>query len=66
MYKEGQRILERQRYQFPSNWLYSDNVEGEWSAFSDILRRKDGAIQTQVRAAAFPTCAFVQIQVVDL
>jgi dynein heavy chain 1 len=48
LYKEGQRILERQRFQFPSAWLYSDNIEGEWGAFSDIIRRKDSSIQTQV------------------
>jgi len=48
LYKEGQRLLERQRFQFPSTWLYSDNVEGEWSAFSDIIHRKDSSIQTQV------------------
>lgn len=48
MYKEAQRILERQRFQFPSNWLYIDNVEGEWGAFTDIMKRKDSSIQTQV------------------
>lgn len=48
MYKEGQRILERQRFQFPQAWLYSDNIEGEWSAFTDIIKRKDSSIQTQV------------------
>lgn len=48
MYKEGQRILERQRFQFPANWLYSDNIEGEWGAFNDIIKRKDSSIQTQV------------------
>lgn len=48
MYKEGQRILERQRFQFPTNWLYSDNIDGEWSAFNDIMQRKDSSIQTQV------------------
>ncbi|XP_033735277.1 cytoplasmic dynein 1 heavy chain 1-like isoform X2 [Pecten maximus] len=48
MYNEGQRILERQRFQFPSNWLYSDNIEGEWGAFNDIMKRKDSSIQTQV------------------
>ncbi|XP_012938795.1 cytoplasmic dynein 1 heavy chain 1 [Aplysia californica] len=47
-YKEGQRILERQRFQFPSNWLYIDNIEGEWGAFSDIMKRKDSSIQTRV------------------
>ena len=50
MFKEGQRILERQRFQFPSSWLHSDNIEGEWSAFNDILRRKNDSIQTQVRS----------------
>ena len=29
-------------------YYYSDNVDGEWSAFSDIIRRKDSSIQTQV------------------
>ncbi|XP_001636057.2 cytoplasmic dynein 1 heavy chain 1 isoform X2 [Nematostella vectensis] len=48
MYKEGQRILERQRFAFPPSWLYVDNVEGEWGAFNDILKRKDSSIQTQV------------------
>ncbi|KRZ77608.1 Dynein heavy chain, cytoplasmic [Trichinella papuae] len=47
-FREGQRILERQRFQFPSNWLYSENFDGEWSAFSDILSRKSTAIQSQV------------------
>ena len=48
MYKEGQRILERQRFTFPPSWLYVDNIEGEWGAFNDILKRKDSSIQTQV------------------
>lgn len=47
-FNESQRILERQRFQFPANWLYSDNIEGEWGAFSDIMKRKDSSIQTQV------------------
>ncbi|CAG2102482.1 unnamed protein product, partial [Medioppia subpectinata] len=47
-YKEGQRILERQRFQFPNNWLHVDNIEGEWSAFNEIMKRKDASIQQQV------------------
>ncbi|XP_065684969.1 cytoplasmic dynein 1 heavy chain 1 isoform X1 [Hydra vulgaris] len=47
-FREGQKILERQRYQFPTFWLYSDNVDGEWGAFNDILKRKDSAIQNQI------------------
>ena len=48
MYIEGQRILERQRFQFPAQWLHVDNIEGEWGAFNEIIRRKDTSIQTQV------------------
>lgn len=48
VYRDGQKILERQRYQFPTNWLYTDNIDGEWGAFNEILKRKDGTIQTQV------------------
>ena len=28
VYREGQRILERQRFQFPPGWLHVDNIEG--------------------------------------
>ncbi|XP_069694728.1 dynein heavy chain, cytoplasmic isoform X3 [Periplaneta americana] len=48
VYREGQRILERQRFQFPSSWLHVDNIEGEWGAFNEIIKRKDSSIQTQV------------------
>ncbi|TRY63473.1 hypothetical protein TCAL_02090 [Tigriopus californicus] len=47
-FKDGQRILERQRFQFPTSWLHVDNIEGEWSAFNEILRRKNQSIQSQV------------------
>ena len=47
-FKDGQRILERQRFQFPSAWLHVDNVDGEWSAFNEIIKRKNSSIQTQV------------------
>lgn len=48
MYREGQRILERQRFQFPNSWLHVENLEGEWGAFNEIIKRKDSSIQTQV------------------
>ncbi|KAK4688349.1 dynein cytoplasmic 1 heavy chain, partial [Tremellales sp. Uapishka_1] len=44
----GQKTLERQRYSFPSDWLYVDQIQGEWSAFSEILKRKDDSIKEQV------------------
>ena len=39
LYREGQRILERQRFQFPSAWLHVDNIEVHLSDF--LLSRKD-------------------------
>ncbi|GJQ76160.1 hypothetical protein Trydic_g1905 [Trypoxylus dichotomus] len=48
VYREGQRILERQRFQFPNSWLHVENLEGEWGAFNEIIKRKDSSIQTQV------------------
>ena len=37
----GEKTLERFRYQFPDDWLYSDQLKGEWSAFTEILKRKN-------------------------
>lgn len=48
IFRAGEKILDRQRYQFPSNWVYVDHVEGEWGAFNEIMKRKDGAVQSQV------------------
>ncbi|TXT09077.1 hypothetical protein VHUM_02551 [Vanrija humicola] len=44
----GQKTLERQRYTFPSDWLYVDLIQGEWGAFSELLKRKDDSIKEQV------------------
>lgn len=44
----GQKTLERQRYSFPQDWLFVDQIQSEWSAFSDILKRKDDSIKEQV------------------
>ena len=48
VYSEGKRILERQRFQFPGQWLHVDNIDGEWGAFNEIMRRKDSSIQNKV------------------
>jgi dynein heavy chain 1, cytosolic len=50
----GQKLLERQRFQFPTDWLYFDNVQGEWSAFNEILARKDALLQGQIGALPMP------------
>ncbi|KAL7421138.1 dynein heavy chain [Cryptotrichosporon argae] len=59
----GQKTLERQRYAFPSDWLYVDQMQGEWSAFSEILKRKDDSIKEQVAGLQLKIVA--EDQVVD-
>lgn len=44
----GEKSLERFRFQFPDDWLYSDQLRGEWSAYNEILKRKNDSIQEQL------------------
>ncbi|CAJ0883095.1 1976_t:CDS:10 [Entrophospora sp. SA101] len=48
LFRKGQKTLVKQRYQFPSDWLYAEQIDGEWSAFNEIFSRKDSAIQEQI------------------
>lgn len=50
----GEKTLERFRYQFPEDWLYSDQLRGEWSAYNEILKRKNDSIQEQL--GTWPIC----------
>ena len=47
-YHGGQKLLERQRFEFPKDWLSMDNLQSEWDAFNEILVRKNNSIQGQV------------------
>eukprot|EP00919_Chromeraceae_sp_WS-2016_P001806 GHVR01004377.1.p1 GENE.GHVR01004377.1~~GHVR01004377.1.p1 ORF type:complete len:4168 (-),score=965.61 GHVR01004377.1:131-12634(-) len=48
--RTSQRLLERQRFQFPSDWLWFDRLEGEWEAFEQILNRKAALMEREVPA----------------
>ena len=48
LFIESEKTLEKQRYQFPNDWLYVDRVQGEWSAFNEILKRKNDLILEQL------------------
>ena len=48
IFHAGEKILDRQRFQFPPTWVYVDHVQGEWGAFNEIMKRKDAAVQAQV------------------
>jgi len=69
----GEKTLERFRYQFPHDWLYSDQLRGEWSAYNEILKRKNDSIQEQLgivvsvgvpRAAHYHSLAGLQLKIV--
>jgi len=38
--KNVEKLLQRQRFFFSPDWLYSDRVQGEYSAFDQILKRR--------------------------
>ncbi|KAM9964742.1 hypothetical protein ACTFIW_004524 [Dictyostelium discoideum] len=47
-YRTGQDLLQRQRFSFPNDWLDCERVEGEWSAFNEILNRKNATISEAI------------------
>ena len=50
IYRTGQRVLERQRFVFPQDWLHVEAIEGEWSSFNNIYERKNAILQQQLGA----------------
>ncbi|KAJ6043663.1 uncharacterized protein N7446_001860 [Penicillium canescens] len=47
LFRQGQTTLSRQRYQFPSDWLHVENVDGEWAALNELLTRKSKIVHDQ-------------------
>jgi dynein heavy chain 1 len=47
VFKIGEKVLERQRYKFGDDWRSVSYVDGEWSAFVEILSRKDAQVTSQ-------------------
>ncbi|KAL9102708.1 MAG: hypothetical protein Q9163_002170 [Psora crenata] len=50
IFRQGQTLLTRQRYQFPSDWLFIDQVDHEWTALNEILDRKLKTVNDQTDA----------------
>ncbi|KAI4149876.1 MAG: hypothetical protein L6R39_002408 [Caloplaca ligustica] len=57
VFRQGQTTLSRQRYQFPTDWLYVDQVDHQWSALTEILGRKVKIVQDQTDALRAKTLA---------
>lgn len=57
-FTEGEKLLHRQRFTLPVDWLLVSNLEGEWQSVNQVaMRRKDdmstrmSALRAQVSAA---------------
>ncbi|KAI9713200.1 MAG: Dynein heavy chain, cytoplasmic [Bogoriella megaspora] len=50
IFRQGQTTLSRQRYQFPAEWLYVDQIDHEWAALNEVLERKGKLVQDQTDA----------------
>eukprot|EP00040_Diaphanoeca_grandis_P036231 m.230237 g.230237 ORF g.230237 m.230237 type:complete len:4579 (-) comp33576_c0_seq1:2736-16472(-) len=50
MFRLSEKVLERQRFQFPNGWRYVDSLTGEWDAFCEIMARKDGQLSGQMNS----------------
>mmetsp|Transcript_12145 Transcript_12145/g.29873 ORF Transcript_12145/g.29873 Transcript_12145/m.29873 type:complete len:4768 (-) Transcript_12145:256-14559(-) len=42
-----EKMLERQRYLFPSDWMYSERVVGEFASFQQILKQKLNILESE-------------------
>ena len=47
IFQKSQNTLSRERYHFPDDWLYVDQISGEWTALKEILARKSKQVQDQ-------------------
>ena len=47
IFRQGQTMLKRQRFQFPSEWLTIEQINHEWDAFKHILDRKSKIVSDQ-------------------
>ena len=50
IFRQGQTLLYRQRYQFANDWLFVDQVDHEWTALNEILDRKIKVVEDQTDA----------------
>lgn len=48
--RQGEILLQRRRYQFPSDWLSVQHVENEWDLVNEILSRQLKIVEDQSEA----------------
>ncbi|KAG9237794.1 cytoplasmic dynein-like protein 1 heavy chain 1 [Amylocarpus encephaloides] len=50
IFRQGESTLDRQRYQFPQDWLGVEQMDSEWTALNEILTRKAKIVHDQTDA----------------
>ncbi|ODQ67358.1 hypothetical protein NADFUDRAFT_21086 [Nadsonia fulvescens var. elongata DSM 6958] len=47
LFIQGEKFLSRQRFQFPSDWLFIDQIENEMAALKEIFLKRNTSIEEQ-------------------
>jgi dynein heavy chain 1 len=47
-FSSGNKLLERQRYKYPADWLELDKVMTEWSNFKQAFNKKTSQLETEM------------------
>ncbi|KAI1853296.1 hypothetical protein JX266_002002 [Neoarthrinium moseri] len=50
VFRQGQQMLQRNRYQFPNDWLDIQQIDSQWDALNDLLARKSRIVEDQTDA----------------
>lgn len=50
VFRQGETLLTRERYQYPSDWIFVDHIDNEWATLNDILERKLKVVDDQSEA----------------
>ncbi|KAI4602866.1 Dynein heavy chain, cytoplasmic [Pestalotiopsis sp. 9143b] len=50
VFRQGQQMLRRNRYQFPNDWLDIAQIEMMWDALNELLARKSKIVEDQTDA----------------
>lgn len=50
IFRRGTQTLQRQRYQFPNDWLHVEQINSDWEGLNQILERKAKILQEQTDA----------------
>ncbi|CAF0789670.1 unnamed protein product [Didymodactylos carnosus] len=45
---EAHKILERQRFPFPDNWISVDTISNSWTSLNDVMKQKEQVVEKKL------------------